>query len=307
MPLLEYESVGRDAEMRSLGTAKRRQGFMRTGLRNGLWVLALLLLSCVGPAGADTTFLNVCERGSAADVERALDGGADPNSRASNGMTALMMAAGRNSSPQVLSLLLKRGADVNAVANKGITALFLAAVMQRDPRHATLLLEAGADPNASVGITEEISPVSILIGAIIKNGEPAVVRALLKAGANPNAAVRMPIDLSKVESLKALKLKGDFAMSMTALMLAASTSSTSFNLEIVTELIRAGARVNAQNDMGLTALSCAALRSQSPAMVEVLLDAGADPRIEDQFGQTPLDYAKDVPALKRVLKRLSSR
>lgn len=291
--------------MRSLGAAKRRQGFMRTGLRNGLWVLALLLLSCVGPARADTTFLNVCQRGSAADVERALDGGADPNLKASNGMTALMMAAGWNSSPQVLSLLLKRGADVNAVANKGITALFLAAVMQRDPRHATLLLEAGADPNASVGITEEISPVSILIGAIIKNGEPAVVRALLKAGANPNAAVRMPIDLSKVESLKALKLKGDFAMSMTVLMLAAYAPSS--NLEIVTDLIRAGARVNAQNDMGMTALSCAVLRPQSPAMVEVLLDAGADPRIKDQFGQTPLDYAKDVPALKRVLKRLGAR
>ena len=63
--------------MRSLGAAKRRQGFMRTGLRNGLWVLALLLLSCVAPARADTTFLNVCQKGSAADVERALDGGAE--------------------------------------------------------------------------------------------------------------------------------------------------------------------------------------------------------------------------------------
>ena len=304
MLLWAYKIIGRDAEMRMLGASKHGQGVMRAGLWGRLSVAALLLLCCAGAARADTTFLKVCEQGSTADMERALNGGADPNLRAPNGMTALMVAAAKNSSPQVLSLLLKRGADVNAVAEKGITALFLAAVMQRDPRYVTLLLEAGADPNASVGVDEELSPVSVLMGALLKNGEPAVVRALLNAGASPNAVVRMPVELSKVESLKELKLKGAVAVSMTALMLAASTPS---QLETVTDLIRAGARVDAQNDLGMTALSWAVLRSQSPAMVEVLLDAGADPRIKDRFGQTPLDYAKEIPSLKRVLKRLHSR
>jgi ankyrin repeat protein len=56
------------------------------------------------------------------EVERLLGQGADINTRASNGMTPLILASWRGHT-EVVELLLRKGADVNAKTKTGSTAL----------------------------------------------------------------------------------------------------------------------------------------------------------------------------------------
>ena len=57
-----------------------------------------------------------------------------------------MVAAGKNSNPEVIAALLKVGADPNAKDKDGWTALMFAASFNSNPEILTTLLDAGADP-----------------------------------------------------------------------------------------------------------------------------------------------------------------
>ena len=69
--------------------------------------------------------------------------GADVNARMKGGATRLHVAACRES-PRVVSILLKAGADVNAKDDNGRTPLHGAAGGNTNPEVISLLLEAGA-------------------------------------------------------------------------------------------------------------------------------------------------------------------
>lgn len=65
---------------------------------------------------------------------------------------------------------------------------------------------------------------------------------------------------------------------------------------ILTLLVDAKVDVNAQNDRGTTALILATYTSTEPTFVDcirLLLCAGADKTLKDEFGQTALDYARE--------------
>jgi len=57
-------------------------------------------------------------------------------------------------------------------------------------------------------------------------------------------------------------------------------------------LIKAGADVNARDETGKTPLHRAAQFNRSPAVLGVLLKAGADPRAIDKDGKTPHAVAR---------------
>lgn len=83
-------------------------------------------------------FFLLCSEGSAKDVQKALDAGADPQAGdpAHGGTPPLSMAAGKNQDPDVIRVLLKAGANVNHVGkNYGRTAL-----------HQAVLFNANAIP-----------------------------------------------------------------------------------------------------------------------------------------------------------------
>ncbi|WP_299154226.1 ankyrin repeat domain-containing protein [uncultured Tateyamaria sp.] len=71
----------------------------------------------------------------------------------------------------------------------------------------------------------------------------------------------------------------------------------------VLALIEAGADVNAIGNLGYAPLHVSAFRDDAE-MIQLLLDAGADPRVRCEIGKTPLDAAVDLGCLDaaKVLK-----
>ena len=68
--------------------------------------------------------------------------------------------------------------------------------------------------------------------------------------------------------------------------------------EVVEELLRAGATVNAQDQFGLTPLFYASGASSNPEIICLLLSAGACAKTRDAFGMSALDYLLENASLK---------
>ena len=95
-----------------------------------------------------------------------------------------------------------------------------------------------------------------------------------------------------------------------ALMFAASCGCP----EVVAALLAAGADPNRQNSYGQTALSSAVisdgeadneeLRPLYIRIVELLLEAEADPSIADSDGKRPIDHAREYYGLEHMVKLL---
>ena len=224
-------------------------------------------------------------------VAGCLESGADVNARSRDGSTPLHFAAAWASDPAVVALLVQAGADVSARDRSNYGPLHRAARKNENPAMITALLDAGAEIEAwakGFGIDWgwEETPLHEAAGF---NENPAVTAALLDAGANAGARSsggRTPLHRAAQENP---------------------------NPAVVTLLIEAGADLNEQGDMwgdhggsrhgGLTPLHLAAMRN--PAVFLILLDAGADPAILDDYDKTPLDYARENKELQEleVVKR----
>ena len=61
-------------------------------------------------------------------VSLLLEKGAEVNARSTDGLTPLMAAAGKSSTPEIVQLLLEKGAEVNARNTHGMTPLTIAAM-----------------------------------------------------------------------------------------------------------------------------------------------------------------------------------
>ena len=155
--------------------------------------------------------------------------------------------------------LLKQGADVNAPQVDGMTALHWA-TYNDDLQTTELLLQAGA--NVKVVNRYGVTPLTLAC----TNGNGAIVELLLKGGADPNA----PLPGGE-----------------TPLMTAARTGA----LPAVKALLSHGASVDARDDRrAQTALIWAAAEGHA-AVVQSLIEAGADFRTYLQSGFTPLLFA----------------
>lgn len=202
-------------------------------------------------------------------VELLLAADANVNAHANSGATALTVASwGRGKDrPEIVKALLQAGAQVNARENDGETALYLAATGGQ-LEMVKALLKGGAD--VSLGTENGVTP---LMGAMSdfpeKPAAKEIIELLLAAGANPNAARSdngRPVLMSAVR-------KGD--------------------PEIVRILLEAGADPNgAETDFMQNTVLHIAAEKGDPVIVGMLLEAGADGNVENRFGQTPLDVAK---------------
>ncbi len=267
---------------------------------NGNAALVDLLLKSGADAnttlrGGETSLMTAARTGRVAPVNSLLAAGAKVNAKDDRGQNALMWAAA-DGHAEVVETLLAAGADLHARLDSGFTALFFA--VREGRTAATLaLLKAGADVN---GTMEPKNPngksarpgTSPLILAV-ENGHLELALALVNAGADPND------QRSGFTALHALTWvrkpnRGDGDDGDPPPIGSGNLSS----LDFVRKIVARGADVNARlktgksgraqlNRTGATPFLLAAVTDDTPYL-RLLVELGADPKIPNADGATPL-------------------
>lgn len=214
---------------------------------------------------------------------------ATPRSAAATG-TPVRRAATPAAGPALLDLLragdrlaarrvlVQRPAQATVAAPDGTTPLHLA-VQQDDLELVDLLLKAGADARAA----NRYGATPLFVAC--QNGNAALIERLVKAGADAKSAtpdgetmLMTAARTGKVEAVKLLLANGADPRAVegwrgqTALMWAAAENHTA----VVQTLIEAGADVNARSNGGFTPLLFA-VRAGRTETVTLLLSKGANP------------------------------
>jgi ankyrin repeat protein len=209
----------------------------------------------------------------APDVDKMrllLDRGANVNARAQSRFSALMVAAQYQDSAPAMNLLLDRGAQVGPPAEGGAPVFnanpFFLASYAGNAGVLKRLHDAGAkidEPMLLIG-TSRTTP---LLGAF-KFGDADVARALFDLGTPVEFA-----DGNGITMLGRAALNNEVGMAR--------------------ELIGRGANVNVVDKLGMTPLLWAAsMDFGDPAMIELLLNSGARADARNKDGLTALDLAR---------------
>lgn len=198
--------------------------------------------------------------------------GADLNKPDPQGWSPLQNAA-RQRKDGLIKTLVELGADPNRIDTNGITPL-AAAVMRDHTPSIKALLENGADIEQPA--LKGFRPLAL---AIAENKYEAA-KALMEGGADVSVA-------SGTDGLTPLMIvAAQMAPAEGAMFLPGSTRPN----DIAIGLIERKADFDAQSKSGITALMVAASHNNAP-MIGLLMDAGADPDIKNERGQTARDVA----------------
>ncbi len=286
-----------------------------------LFASAFMLAAATGDP--DGQLLEAIHHGDTRGVQAALKAGAGVNARGELGTTPLMHAAAY-APIESLRVLLEAGADANAASDAGFTPLMWAA---SDPAKLKLLLAHKADVRARSrdgntalilarqnGFSASV-PVLLAAGAPDEDGMDAAGRPILKMSRDlllQDRAIGIePMHLAAhgnqmfnavfisggaVEPVRAM-LDGGFdpnatVQNVTLQLPALAMAAVQGNLAQVRELLARGADPNRRGARGLTPLMAATVREfQDPALIEALLNKGAEVDARDELGRTALDWA----------------
>ena len=218
--------------------------------------------------GASSTYFN-----SATVMQALLNAGADPTARDSNGRTPLHIAAGSThvKDQESLTVLIDAGADPNARANNGQTPLHYATLYNKRPAIIEALLDAGADPVSRTPKGD--SPWSFAKKEFQwPSGNPKLSDADMRASAAYGR-------LAEAEENWRHWNTSNFFKSATP--------------EQVAHAMGAHVDPNVKDGDGTTPLHWAARFSDSRAVIDELLNAGAYPTTTNDDGDLPLHWAAE--------------
>ncbi len=209
-------------------------------------ILGLTSTLVASAAEVDAGLIDAIQNGNHAEVEAAIERGADVTAPSSDGTTSLHWAAHAGNAAIVQSLL-NAGADPQIANRYGVRPLALSSE-HGSGEVVSLLLEAGADANAMTAEGE----TALMTAA--RTGSLDAVRVLLEHGADVNAS--------------------ETWRGQTALMWAAAEG----HAHIVPTMLSYGADITARSNAGWSAMLFAA-REGEIGVVQTLLEAGGD--VED--------------------------
>ncbi|KAI1842402.1 hypothetical protein JX266_011443 [Neoarthrinium moseri] len=199
-----------------------------------------------------------------------LEKGANVNAADDDGVTALMYAA-KYGSADVVRLLIQRGAHVNATNDRGQTAL---ALRTTSDKILTALLENGADANiASVRGTTPLMNAA-------RDGAISSVRQLIEYRADVHAKTD--------EGFTALAYAAEFG-----------------RLDTVSLLLECNADPNSQDNMGRPPVFYAVVGGHEGTAALLLCCPNVDVTIKDVYGNTVLSVAARLGCVKTVVTLLS--
>jgi ankyrin repeat protein len=227
------------------------------------------------------------------DVDRAaylIGKGADVNKWDNLGTPPLTTAA-RAGCIEMMKLLVAHGARVDRRDSDGQTPLMGAAMRNQAPA-IKFLVAHGA--NIEKGAPHGYTPLSIAV----EEGQFDAAYALIQAGANVN------IPASEHRLTPLMVVASELPPESRDVKLLQDHGP----IDIARALLAHKAKVNATDADGVTALMIAAARDNS-AMIGLLIQSGANPRLKSATGETARDIAvaNDNLGAIRILDLLARR
>lgn len=224
-------------------------------------------------------------------AELLLDAGGEIEGLDSDGSTPLHCAA-VSRKPEMVRFLLSRGADVNRRDKNGAYSMSFAA-SGGDSACVRMILDAGADLNL-------FSPQgTTLLHYACSRGLWWLAAPIIAAGGDVNRGDREGVTPLHLVSQGRFPERAEQIIALGANVAAADSDGTTplhFSAmfdrpEIARVLLAHGADVNAADKRGSTPIIWAS-RGGAP-LVRLLLEGGARPDVQNEWGQTPLLAAAD--------------
>ncbi len=239
--------------------------------------------------------------GSETAVQKLLASGFNPNSVSSTGLPALLLAA---PDAAKLKLLLDHGANADVRSNDRFSALLVAAQYPNSSAAMNLLLDRGARVRLPKGQGAPRANASALFLATYSNNIDILPR-LLHSGDSLDQKMLL-VGMFPQSPMLSLPTTSNTATAAALLDLGANVNEVdgdgisplqwaaiSNRADMARFLIAKGADLNHTDHKGMTALLYAAsIDFGDSAMIDLLLESGANPNARTPQGLTALDLAR---------------
>lgn len=209
-----------------------------------------------------------------------------------------LIIASREGYSGIVKVLISAGADLEAkglfMDTKGISALSVS-ILAMKPEIAKILIIAGANINA-----EDEEDMDTPLHEVCYRGYPGIAQMLIERGADVNhqnrfshAPLGTAANYGHIEIIKNLLTAGaniNYDNDGWGIALLSAANGRVDSEELITTLVNAGSNINMQGIFDDTALIMAANRGKI-ITVKALLRLGADKSVKDFKGRTAYDIA----------------